>query len=851
MIEKLFIQVLNMSMTACVAIAAVLLVRAFLRKAPRIFSYALWAVVLFRLLCPFSFSSAVSLFGVAGESAVEQGRLVYISKDSISRQTLQEEAGGLPADGAASGGFSQKRTEDSVNPPKPAVTAASWIWLCGMAVMAGYGIYSLRRFQKRLKGAVCLEDNIYSAECLATPFVIGFFRPKIYLPSFLKEEEKEYILLHEQTHIRRFDPALRMLSFAALCLHWFNPLVWLAYHISGGDMEMSCDEAVIRKLGDRVKKEYSASLLCLAAGRGMSGSLPLAFGEGDTKSRIKNVLHYKKPAFWGIAAAAALCAAAVAVLISNPLRMRRDEAAGESEGEYLKYYGVLKDADMEGTIVRVVTIPGIGDVELPEADEIYPWFETEYFELEAGDLVEISFPAEKEVGILEIYPARFSAPAESIVAIMRGQTLEYEGEDRWLYAFPRGLLAQGEMKTGDMLEIVCRTGGERNAYFQAIEDGEAVETVAVVPILALGTGEKPDVMVELSTQQVKTVLENIGFGIELRRSGDETEVSLQGESAQDGEVSALNGAASEEDFYLWLDDRSAVDVAPADGTYGINIRRISRAERAITEYSGNVQCNFPFASDCVFTANYEMAGVRYEEISFDAFAELIEECSPYLNKTCRVTFQNGEIVKADLESAYMNYGISFREVTENYAYREALIEGGEETATEGYALIRTETLDISDKPGLETAEIYAGDRHDGNGGGCVLFKDASGKLLWAEELGVARAGWGNIYFGELDGMGYILKLYIEDREDAGEYGYEVFRLAREDGCAAQIAGSTFEWGNGYVYDDGLLGEWVSGMERYLENSRLLLSTQDGEIRTERGSEANQYHYETLSLKDRM
>lgn len=692
--------------------------------------------------------------------------------------------------------------------------------------------------------------------------MIGFFRPKIYLPSFLREEEKEYVLLHERTHIKRCDPALRVISFAALCLHWFNPLVWAAYHLSGRDMEMSCDEAVIRKLGERVKKEYSASLLNFAAGRQAVGGVPLAFGEGDTGSRIKNVLHYKKTAFWGIAAAAAACGIAAVILVSNPVNTGQEQAGEEG----LRYYGVLKDADIEGTVRRVVTIPGIGDAELPEADEIYPWFETEHFELEAGDLVEISFSSEKEVGIMELYPARFSEPAESIVAVMRGQTLEYEGEDRWLYAFSRGLLPQGEMEVGDMLEIICRGTAEREAYFQPVEDGAETRTVAVVPILALGDGKKPDVMVELSTQQVRTVLENIGFGIELRRADvDSAAVSKEEAGAGDEEAASggtaskgtfvlqpdENSAASKEAAVPWLDEDSASAAALADGTYGINIRRISRAERTITEYAGAVPGNFHFAPDCAFTANYEMAGVRYEEISFDAFADLIEECSPYLNKTCKLTFRNGEIVKADLESAYMNYGIFFREVTENYAYREALMEGGEEKATEGYALVRTETLDISDKPGLETAEIYAGDRHDGNGGGCVLFKDASGKLLWAEELGVARADWGNIYFGETDGVNYILKLYIEDREDAGEYGYEVFRLAQEDGCAAQIAGSSFEWGNGYEYDDGMLREWVSGMERYLENSRLALSTQDGEIRTERVSEADQYHYETLSLKGRM
>jgi beta-lactamase regulating signal transducer with metallopeptidase domain len=152
----------------------------------------------------------------------------------------------------------------------------------GMAVLLIYSIISLVKLQKRLRHAAHEKDNIYIAEHLDTPFVMGFMRPKIYLPASLSEGEKRCILLHERMHIRRFDHVIKIVSFFVLCLHWFNPLVWIAFLISGKDMEMSCDEAVIKELGGDVKKEYSSSLLALATGRRIIGGSPLAFGEGDT-----------------------------------------------------------------------------------------------------------------------------------------------------------------------------------------------------------------------------------------------------------------------------------------------------------------------------------------------------------------------------------------------------------------------------------------------------------------------------------------------------------------------------------------------------------------------------------------
>ncbi len=310
-----FREILSMSFTAGFCVLAVALVRLFLKKTPRVFSYALWAVVLFRLLCPFSFESVVSL--IPSTQAVQP----------TGRTGLPFEAAtNIPVIDTPVNEYLGSHYYEGVTVPAgfsvDFMTVLSIVWLAGCLVLLGMSLISLFRLKKRLRNAVLEEGRVYHAKGLETAFVLGIFRPKIYLPEGLSGKEREYILLHEQTHIRRGDHIVRILAFAALCLHWFNPLVWLAFFLSGRDMEMSCDEAVLKKLGNGVKKDYSASLLSLASGRKWLGGAPLAFGEGDTRSRIKNVLSYRKPAFWVLIAAVVGVAAAIFLLAANPLEKR-------------------------------------------------------------------------------------------------------------------------------------------------------------------------------------------------------------------------------------------------------------------------------------------------------------------------------------------------------------------------------------------------------------------------------------------------------------------------------------------------------------------------------------------------
>lgn len=378
--EQIFIRILNMSLTAGIVILPVVFLRLFLKRLPKVFSYLLWAVVLFRLLCPVSFSSAVSLLGVLEMPSTEQGQIDYIPENI---GVMEQPAVVLPvpaAESAVNAVLPPAAVENSINPMQVVMFIGMCIWVSGIIIMTIYAAAAYSKLHRKLREAVKEKDNIYYASGITTPFVCGLFSPRIYLPgkladglSALEEREKQYILLHEQIHIKRRDYFWRFVSFLALIIHWFNPLVWFAFFLSGRDMEMSCDEAVIRKLGSEVKKEYSASLLALASGRRIVPGIPLAFGEGETGSRIKNVLRYKKPAQIALGVTFVVCVTAIIVLAANPKAggQGADQNAGEdvmAESEAMDiYYGIV--SNMEDGLRKIVTIPGHGDVEIPEAEE--------------------------------------------------------------------------------------------------------------------------------------------------------------------------------------------------------------------------------------------------------------------------------------------------------------------------------------------------------------------------------------------------------------------------------------------------------------------------------------------------
>ena len=328
MLDNIYMQVLDMSKTASIVILVVVLARLLLKKAPKVFSYALWAVVLFRLLCPVTFEAPVSI--VPEMNSVSQG--YTLSEESISVFGVGEAAYQAVGDALNGGlGIQHIRTTEKTETGMTKYVTTDWwsvwilfgqyVWVAGITAMLIYSAVSYLKLRKKLSVVVPLRDNIFIADDIKSPFVVGLFRPKIYLPCNLGDKEQEYIILHEQHHIKRLDHVMKALAFLALAIHWFNPLVWVAFVLASKDMEMSCDEAVIRKVEGDVRADYSASLLTLATGRRIIAGTPLAFGEGDTKGRINNLSKWKKPAVWVVLIAVVACAVLAVTVLTNPITM--------------------------------------------------------------------------------------------------------------------------------------------------------------------------------------------------------------------------------------------------------------------------------------------------------------------------------------------------------------------------------------------------------------------------------------------------------------------------------------------------------------------------------------------------
>jgi beta-lactamase regulating signal transducer with metallopeptidase domain len=307
--DKLFLTILNMSLTGAFVVAAICLARLPIKKAPKIISYCLWAVAWFRFAFPFSIESVYSLIPFKAQTIpadiatqavprIDSGiPLVNNAVSSVlSSPTVYPDTGALPP---------TLFVETSMNPLQIWTAIGAWVWLAGAAIMLLCGVAFYLRLKHRMSSAIRVEGNVYETDGIRSPFILGVFKPKIYIPLDIAGQEREYIILHERTHIRRHDHIIKFAAYFILCLHWFNPLAWAAFLLMGVDMEMSCDERVLQELGGEIKNDYSLSLLSLAAGRRIISGSPLAFGEDGVKMRIKNVLKFKKSSRFKVALAIA------------------------------------------------------------------------------------------------------------------------------------------------------------------------------------------------------------------------------------------------------------------------------------------------------------------------------------------------------------------------------------------------------------------------------------------------------------------------------------------------------------------------------------------------------------------
>ena len=318
-LKTMFLKLTNMSISASWLILAVFVLRFALKKAPKWVNVVLWGIVAVRLICPFSIESALSLIPstetipmnieMAGRPAIDSGiDVVNSAVNPIISASF------TPNPGA------------SANPLQIWIPVASVIWLLGMVVMALYTAVSYFRLYRMLNTAVRYEKNIFQSENVTTPFVLGIFRPKIYLPFQIAEGDLAHVVAHEQAHICRKDHWWKPLGFLLLTIHWFNPLMWLAYVLLCRDIELACDERVIQKLGNAQRADYTQALVSCSVNRRMIAACPLAFGEVGVKDRVKTIMNYKKPAFWLIVVAIILCMIVAVCFLTDPIQEKNPQS---------------------------------------------------------------------------------------------------------------------------------------------------------------------------------------------------------------------------------------------------------------------------------------------------------------------------------------------------------------------------------------------------------------------------------------------------------------------------------------------------------------------------------------------
>ena len=389
-----FLQVLNMSLGASAAIGIVLILRLLLRRMPGKIAYLLWGVVLFRLLCPWTLELPRTVMPqrqVLPETAlIEQREEISLrsSADAALRAVGDTLNGGIdPVYVRVDRAEAEPQTETTV-----AVSAEHgqvWLlllgklWPIGMLAMGGCSLYSWAKLRRRLVGAVSVGEQVWMADHIDSPFVWGLLRPRIYLPSDLEGEEREYIILHERTHIARLDHLTRPLAWLALCIHWFNPLVWLAFYLSGKDMEMACDEAVVDKLGSEIRKDYCTSLVRFAEGPRLPG---ITFSEGNVEGRVKNLLRYKKPALW-LTVIAALLVLLLGLFMVTSGKHAVQDAELFREGietaitdARAGHWGNMVQEHYGAGIITERMIDDMAETEILPADSLYDW---ELFEYQA------------------------------------------------------------------------------------------------------------------------------------------------------------------------------------------------------------------------------------------------------------------------------------------------------------------------------------------------------------------------------------------------------------------------------------------------------------------------------------
>ena len=307
-----FLKLLNLSISASWLVLAVLALRLISKRSPKWMNVLLWGIVALRLVLPFSIESVLSLIPSAETLSPE-----VVQFDPAPTITSGVEFIDNAVNPSLSESFAAAPLA-SVNPLYVWTYLAGWVWLIGLGAMLLYALVSYLRLRRRVSVSLCVRENIYLCDAISSPFSLGVVKPRIYLPSGLDEVQRQNVLSHERAHLARRDHWWKPLGFALLAVYWFNPALWLAYTLLCRDIELACDERVIRTMDESAVKTYSTVLLACSMPRKAVITCPLAFGEVGVKERVKNALHYKKPAFWVVAASVAVCVVVAVCFLTNP-----------------------------------------------------------------------------------------------------------------------------------------------------------------------------------------------------------------------------------------------------------------------------------------------------------------------------------------------------------------------------------------------------------------------------------------------------------------------------------------------------------------------------------------------------
>ena len=309
-----FLKLLNLSISASWPVLAVLVLRLVSKRSPKWMNVLLWGMVALRLMLPFSIESALSLIPSAETLSPEVVRFDPAPTITSGVEFIDNAVNPSLSESFAAAPLA------SVNPLYVWTYLAGWVWLIGLGAMLLYALVSYLRLRRRVSVSLCVRENIYLCDAISSPFILGVVKPRIYLPSGLDEVERQNVLSHERAHLTRRDHWWKPLGFALLAVYWFNPLLWLAYALLCRDIELACDERVIRTMDESAVKTYSTVLLACSMPRKAVITCPLAFGEIGVKERVRNALHYKKPAFWVVAASVAVCVVVAVCFLTNPER---------------------------------------------------------------------------------------------------------------------------------------------------------------------------------------------------------------------------------------------------------------------------------------------------------------------------------------------------------------------------------------------------------------------------------------------------------------------------------------------------------------------------------------------------